>query len=447
MSTQTSQWQGQRMTPLSFIEKDGDATLGGVSLLELARLYGTPLYVMDALTLRQACRDYHQTLEASYPAGHLVVLACKSNFNLGLAKLVASEGLGCDVVSEGELMTAIRAGITGDKILFNGNLKSEREIGLAIDYGVNRIILDNFDEIERVAKVAKEKGAKVNVLTRLAPGIECHTHDYIKTGQNDSKFGFPLARFDEVIRAIQKYPEQLCLKGIHGHIGSQIFELRAYQDLVSIFFAEMNRVRAEFGLVFEDLDLGGGWGIAYTDSDTPLPIPTLIETLTTALKASAESFDYPLPRVLLEPGRSLMARAGVTLATVGSRKDVEGALPYISVNGGMGDNIRPALYQAEYSACVVNKIGQDVPTEAVRVVGKYCEGGDIVLRRFEGPQLESGDLFLTFGTGAYNYTMASTYNRFGRPAMVLVEDGKHGLLVERESIDDLLALDRIPDWL
>ena len=447
MSTCTTQWQDQAMVPLSFKENVGDATLGGVSLLELAHLYGTPLYVMDGLSLRTACREYHQTLGDTYDAGHLVVLACKSNFNVGLAKIVAHEGLGCDVVSAGELMTAIKAGVPGEKIVFNGNLKSEEELGLAFDHGVNRIIIDNFDEIERVAKVAKAKGIQANVLTRVAPGIECHTHDYIKTGQNDSKFGFPIQRMNEVVEAILKYPEQLSYKGFHGHIGSQIFELRAFKDLVSILFAEMERIRQVYQITFEDLDLGGGWGIAYTYADMPLPIPVLIETLTATVKASSAQFQYPLPRLILEPGRSIMARAGVTLYTVGSRKEVLGALPYISVNGGMGDNIRPALYQAAYSACVVNKLGMDTPTEAVRVVGKYCEGGDIVLRHFEGPCLETGDLFMTFGTGAYNYTMASTYNRFGRPAMVLVEDGQHGLLVEREGIEDLMALDRVPHWI
>ena len=447
MSTQTPLWQGQSMAPLSFKESVGDASLGGVSIATLAQTYGTPLYVIDGETLRHACRDYQETLATHYTAGHQVVLACKSNFNVGLAKLIASEGLGCDVVSAGELMTAIEAGISGEKIVFNGNLKSEEELDLAIEHQVSRIILDNFDEIERVAKVAKAKGVKVNVLARVAPGIECHTHDYIKTGQNDSKFGFPLNRVDEMLEAVLQHPEQLDFKGIHGHVGSQIFELRAYQDLVSIFFQEMDRIRQKYGMTLPDLDLGGGWGIAYTQADSPLPIPTLIQTVVEAVKASAQAFNYPLPRLLFEPGRSLMARAGVTIYTVGARKEVEGALPYIAVDGGMGDNIRPALYQAEYSACVVNQLGKATPVEAVRVVGKYCESGDVVLRRFEGPAMKNGDLLLIFGTGAYNYTMASTYNRIGRPAMVLVENGQHGVLIERESVRDLLALDRIPSWL
>jgi diaminopimelate decarboxylase len=208
----------------------------------------------------------------------------------------------------------------------------------------------------------------------------------------------------------------------------------------------LNFVRETYNHTFEDLDLGGGWGISYTQKDAPLPTATLIETVCSAVHQAAEAHAYPLPRLIFEPGRSIMARAGVTLYTAGARKEVEGALPYVSVDGGMGDNIRPALYQAEYAAAVVNKLGQPC-TEVVRVVGKYCESGDVVLRHFETPTLEAGDTVIVFGTGAYNHTMASVYNRFGRPAMVLVEDGNHGLLLERESIKDLLMLDRTPAWL
>jgi diaminopimelate decarboxylase len=439
-------WQDQPMVPLSFKQQVGGATLGGVSIEALVQQYGTPLYVMDAATLRQACRDYTETLKVQYKGAFQVVLACKANFNVGLGKLIAQEGLGFDVVSAGELTTALQAGADGQAILFNGNNKSDEELALAIEHGVGRISLDNMHEVHRLARIAKAKGAKVNVLVRVAPGIECHTHDYIKTGQNDSKFGFPLAKLDELMETVLGYSDVLVFKGLHGHIGSQIFELRVYQDLIQIFFDEMARVRRKYNHTFEDLDLGGGWGISYTSNDDPLPTQRLIETITSAVHQAAEAHAYPLPRLIFEPGRSIMARAGVTLYTAGARKEVEGALPYVSVDGGMGDNIRPALYQAEYAATVVNKLGQPC-TEVVRVVGKYCESGDVVLRHFETPTLETGDTLMVFGTGAYNHTMASTYNRFGRPAMVLVEDGKHGLLLEREGIQELLALDRVPDWL
>jgi diaminopimelate decarboxylase len=439
-------WQGQPMVPVSFQQYEGSASLGGVSIAELVQHYGTPLYVMDAATLRQACREYTETLKANYKGSFHVVLACKANFNVGLGKLILQEGLGFDVVSAGELATALQAGATGEAIVFNGNNKSDEELAQAVDQGVGRISLDNMHEIHRLAAIARSKGVKVNVLARVAPGIECHTHDYIKTGQNDSKFGFPLAKLDELMETVLGYSDALVFKGLHGHIGSQIFELRVYQDLIQIFFDEMARVRTKYNHTFEDLDLGGGWGISYTSQDDPLPIQTLIETVSQAVHQAAEGHGYPLPRLIFEPGRSIMARAGVTLYTAGARKEVEGALPYVSVDGGMGDNIRPALYQAEYAAAVVNKLGQPC-TEVVRVVGKYCESGDVVLRHFETPTLETGDTIMVFGTGAYNHTMASVYNRFGRPAMVLVENGKHGLLLERESIQELLMLDRVPAWL
>jgi len=443
----STNWQNAPMVPDSFVQHDGAATLGGVNLADVAAHYGTPLYVMDAATLRTACREYHQTLSQQYSAGHLVVLACKSNFNVGLSKLVASEGLGFDVVSAGELYTVMKAGFSGENVVFNGNNKTAEELEMAINFNVNRISLDNFDEIHRLAGIAKTLGKQVNVLARVSPGIECHTHEYIKTGQNDSKFGFPIQRLDELVEAVLAYPEQLCFKGIHGHIGSQIFELQAYKDLVTIFFERMNHVREKYNVVFEDMNLGGGWGISYTHDDSPLPIPTAMQAVADTVKAAAKEFDYPLPRLIFEPGRSIMARAGITMYGVGARKDVEGAMPFITVDGGMGDNIRPALYQAEYEAAVLNKLGQPDDPTPVRVVGKYCESGDIVLRNFTGPKLASGDTLIIFGTGAYNYTMASVYNRFGRPAMVLVEDGKHALLVERESLDDLLVNDRVPSWL
>jgi diaminopimelate decarboxylase len=440
------QWQGQPMVPSSFQPHASGASLGGVDLQELIDQYGTPLYVMDATTIREAARAYTHTLQRAYPGQAQVMLACKANFNVGLGALLLQEGLGFDVVSAGELATALRSGATGDRILFNGNNKSDAELAMALEHGVGRISLDNFEEIHRLARIARAQNTRVSVLARIAPGIECHTHDYIKTGQNDSKFGFPLARLNELVETVQQYSDVLEFKGLHGHIGSQIFELNVYQDLVDIFFAEMDRIRSTYGLVFEDLDLGGGWGISYTIQDDPLPIETLMETVSTAVQHAAERYSYPLPRLIFEPGRSIMARAGVTLYTAGARKEVEGALPFVSVDGGMGDNIRPALYQAEYTAAVLNKLEQPC-IETVRVVGKYCESGDVLLRRFECPTLESGDRLVVFGTGAYNHTMASVYNRFGRPAMVLVENGQHGLLLERENVDALLMLDRTPAWL
>jgi diaminopimelate decarboxylase len=434
------------IVPAGYTVENGQPVVGGVPVTDLIATYGTPLYVLDGQTIREAARAYKQTLETEYKAKTLVVYACKANLNVGLCKLMAQEGIGLDVVSAGELYTAMQANFPANNIVFNGNNKSVTELEMALDYGVERIIVDNFDEIGRLAAVAKRLGKVANILLRVAPGIECHTHEYIKTGQNDSKFGFPLHQVKKAIAEIVNlHGETLCLKGIHGHIGSQIFELKAYEGLVDIFLTLANEVRSEFGVTFEDLDLGGGLGIAYTPDDDPQPIEVLMKQLANTVQSKAEALNYPLPRIFVEPGRSLIARAGITLYTVGGRKVVEGVTPFISVDGGMGDNIRPALYQAVYSAVVANKLTQ-ANTETVRVVGKYCESGDVLLRAFDCPTLEPSDTLLVFGTGAYNHAMSSNYNRIGRPAMVLVENGNHGLLVERESLAYLAANDRIPAW-
>jgi diaminopimelate decarboxylase len=440
-------FEGTGIAPVGYEVKANQAHVGGVAIADLIATYGTPLYVLDGATIRQAAQHYHNTLQAEYPVESLVVYACKANLSVGLCKLMQSEHLGLDVVSAGELYTAMKAGFPAERMVFNGNNKSVTELEMALTYGVNRIIVDNFDEIGRLASVAERLGVVANILLRVAPGIECHTHDYIKTGQNDSKFGFPLTQLPQAIATIiNSHASTLSLKGLHGHIGSQIFELRAYEDLVSIFMGLYNEVRTQHGLVLTDLDLGGGLGIAYTEADTPEAIPTLVRCLTSKVQAVAAELNYPLPRLLLEPGRSLMARAGITLYTVGGRKVVEGVTPFVSVDGGMGDNIRPALYQAQYSAVVANRLNQPC-TETVRVVGKYCESGDVLLREFNCPTLQPHDVLLVMGTGAYNYAMSSTYNRIGRPAMVLVENGQHALLIKRESLDDLLANDVVPAWL
>ncbi|MFM7389566.1 MAG: diaminopimelate decarboxylase [Vampirovibrionales bacterium] len=422
--------------------------LGGVALQELIDTYGTPLYVMDAKTIRTAARSYVHTLKKHYAGEVLVAFACKANLNMGLATLFKEEGVGLDVVSAGELYTAQQVNFPAERIVFNGNNKSVAELRMALQYKVNRIIVDNVDELHRLATVARELQTKVAILVRVAPGIECHTHEYIRTGQNDSKFGVPLAHLSKVIDIIvNEYADCIELKGIHGHIGSQIFELKVYTDLVEMYLNVAYNVRKQYGITFEDLDLGGGLGIAYTHADDPQEIDTLMELMGKHLTTYAQKLDMPLPRLIVEPGRSMVARAGVTLYTVGGRKDVEGAQPFLSVDGGMGDNIRPALYQAEYSAVVANKLGEPLTGDPVRIVGKYCESGDVVLRNFNAPNIQPNDVLLVFGTGAYNYTMSSNYNRIGRPAMVLVENGQHALLLERESLEYLVQNDRVPHWL
>jgi diaminopimelate decarboxylase len=438
---------GSLMAPVTFAIKGNRCQLGGVWLEELAKTYGTPLYIMDGATLRQATQAYKQTLQGSYPGQHLAVFACKANLTMGLCKLLEAEGFGLDVVSAGELHTALKANFPPERIIMNGNNKTAAELAMALQAGINRLVVDNASELELLASEARRLDVKANVLLRVAPGIECHTHDYIKTGQNDSKFGFPLEQLGEAIDAIQTtYSDAITLKGLQAHVGSQIFELTAYQDLVKILLNIMYNVRQEYGLELEDLDVGGGLGIAYTTADTPEPIETLVHIVSQTVVKYAQKLGLTLPRLMMEPGRSLVARAGVTLYTVGSRKDLEGYPSFVAVDGGMGDNIRPALYQAEYTAIVANK-PLAANEETVRLVGKYCESGDVLLKAFNAPRLERGDLVLVFGTGAYNYSMSSTYNRFAPPAMVLVEEGKSAVLVKRSTLDELVANDRLPDWL
>jgi diaminopimelate decarboxylase len=435
----------QGVLPDSFrLAPNGEATLGGVSLETLANSYGTPLYVLDGDTIRNQARQYVDNLKKHYPGSALVVFAAKANLSLGLCRLLEQEGLGLDVVSGGELYTAIQAGFPMDRVIFNGNNKSRDELEMAIYHQVGRIVVDNEYELGLIHEIASRKQARVNVLLRIAPGIECHTHDYLKTATEDNKFGFHLAMLGPMLeRCLTLYPETITVRGLHTHIGSQIFELAAYEDLIEILLNIYYNIRDAFKLTLDELDMGGGLGIMYTGKDDPPSIDALIQRASSRLQEYARRINFPLPKLYLEPGRSLVATAGTTLYTVGSQKRVPNGRTFIAVDGGMGDNIRPALYQAEYSAVVINKL-YTPPSEWVTLVGKYCESGDVLIRNFAAPPLEAGDRILVFGTGAYNYTMSSNYNRIPRPAMVLVGNGSASLLVRRESYDDILARDVIP---
>ncbi len=439
----------QSVQPKSYhVNSLGHACIGDRDLVELTQTYGTPLYALDAETFRSMARTYTETLSEHYSEASLVLYASKANMNMGMCKLAESEGLGLDVVSGGELYTAIQAGFPLDNVFFNGNNKSIDEIELALHHEIGRITVDNPDELALIHEVATKKGVKANVLLRVSPGIECHTHDYIKTGQLDSKFGFNLSDLSPMMALITgEYKDSIELKGLHAHIGSQIFEVRPFDDLIETLLNVYYNIRENYnGLILTDLNLGGGLGVAYTSHDDPLNITQTLEHISKRLVRYANDLNYPLPRLMMEPGRSLIANAGVTLYTVGSSKSVPGIRKYVAVDGGMGDNIRPALYQAEYSAIIANKANRPID-ETVTLAGKYCESGDILIRDLEIPAPEPGDTVLVFGTGAYNYSMASNYNRVPRPAVVLLEEGQAHLLVRRESYEDVAALDVIPSYL
>lgn len=448
-STSRRMSPNQGRAPLTY-EVGGDyrPKLGGMDVLDLAKTYGTPLYVMDAATIRATAAAYRDTLAQEYPGEAVVLYASKANLSMGLCKLMEQEGLGLDVVSAGELYTAIQAGFPMDKVLFNGNNKTSEELEMAIHHKVGRISVDNFYEMELIHQIAEKKKVKVAVLLRMTPGIECHTHDYIKTGQTDTKFGFDMGQLSRAIDLIVKdYTDTMELKGLHAHIGSQIFEVQPYEDLVQILLNICFNIRQAYdGLTLDELNLGGGMGIQYTKEDDPPKIQSSITRIVNKLKFYAEQIRYPMPKIYMEPGRSMVGTSGITLYEVGSMKVIPRVKKYVAVNGGMGDNIRPALYQAKYTAVIANKLNE-APSETVTVVGKYCESGDVLIPQIVLPKVESGDILMVFGTGAYNYSMSSNYNRIPRPATILVENGHSHILVKRETYQTVVQQDLIPPYL
>lgn len=415
---------------------EGPLCIDNIPVTKLAHQYGTPLYVMDRATLEKNCRSYTQALAQFYP-NSLVVFAGKANLNLGLLNILAKEGLGVDVVSGGELFTALKSNIKPENIIFHGNNKSKEELKLAIDNHI-RIVVDHEQELQLISSLATAQN-KANLMLRLKPEIEAHTHDYIKTGHIDSKFGIDKASINRIVHLIKEQPN-LNLLGIHSHIGSQIFDLEPFEDLATIMANHLADIKANCEIELTDLNLGGGIGIQYTAQDDPPPTAMYIERLTTKLKAACEKLGLTLPRLLIEPGRSIVATAGITLYTIGAIKVIPGIKEYIFVDGGMADNPRPMMYDAKYTFSIANK-PHDTPTKTVTIAGKYCESGDILAKEVKLPEAQIGDTLVVYGTGAYNYSMSSNYNRSAKPAMILVENGDSRILVRRETYEDLMRYD------
>ena len=425
-------------------ERNGDLYIGGCSLVELVEKYGTPLYVIDEMSLRKICREHKEAFR-DYPNIRMTY-ASKALCNLTVTSIVESEGFGFDVVSAGELYTVHRAGVNMDKVTFNGNNKTPREIALALDYKVGRFSVDNFYEAELLNKIASEKGVKADILLRITPGIECHTHDYIQTGQIDCKFGFDLSEIDTITDLIKTKYKNLELKGLHAHIGSQIFEPKSFEDEIEILVKELTGVNKRHGLNLSELNIGGGLGVKYVETDCPPSVDEIAKIIIKSMKSASEKYSIPLPTIYIEPGRSIISTSGVTLYTIGSSKQVPNGTKYVAVDGGMADNPRPSLYQAKYTAEVVNNTeGRDY--EKVTIAGRYCESGDLLIEGIELPKLQAGDILCVYNTGAYNYSMASNYNRTEKPAMVLVNNSQSDIIVSRESLEDLVAHDSIPDRL
>jgi len=415
--------------------------IGKNDTVELAKEFGTPLYVMDEELIRKNCRTYKNAMDKFYDGKGLVLYANKALCTLYTCRIAKEEGLGIDVVSGGELYTAIKAGFPMEKVYFHGNNKTKDEIELAVKNNVGHIIVDNVYELDLLNDTAGKYGKKINIMFRIKPGIDAHTHSFIRTGQIDSKFGVALENGEafEIIEKASKL-SNVTITGIHCHIGSQIFDIEPFCKAAQVMIGLIAEVKNKLGLEIKELNLGGGYGIMYTEKDDPIEYDKYIEKISVIVKSECEKHNVKLPFILMEPGRSIVASAGITLYTVGGVKDIKNVRKYISVDGGMGDNPRYILYESEYTAVVANK-AKDEPCEKVTIAGKCCESGDILIKDTMLPKIEVGDTLAVLATGAYNYSMASNYNRIPRPAVVAVNNGEAKVVVRRESYEDIIKND------
>jgi len=432
----------QELLPITARVNDRDhLEVGGCDVVELVERFGSPLYILDEQGLRTACRHYRDALARHYPGEALAVFASKAWSCQAIAAIVASEGLGTDVVSGCELQTSLIAGVSPDRIVFHGNNKSRAELEQAIAAGVT-VIVDNWLELEILAELTDDRAEPLPVMVRFTPGIECHTHEYIQTGHIDSKFGFDPDQMGAVFALLAKTPSLICT-GLHAHIGSQIFETQPHIDLPQVMVGWLKLAR-EYGLPVNTLNVGGGLGIRYTEQDDPPSIDAWVKTVADSLQTACRAAGLDeLPRLMCEPGRSLIGSSCITAYTVGSQKDIPGMRHYITVDGGMSDNPRPITYQSLYRAAIANKMSAPAG-ETVTIAGKHCESGDVVIKDAQIAATQAGDILIVMATGAYNYSMASNYNRITRPAAVLVNDGEANIVIARETNEDLMRFDRLP---
>ncbi len=421
--------------------QNGQLTIGGVAAEKLVEEYGTPLYVMDEQTIREACRSFRQSMETYYNGNGKVLYASKAFSCKEMYRIARQEGIGIDVVSGGEMYTALQADFSPENIFFHGNNKTNAELEMAVQNDIGHIVIDDFTEIERLEGIAAAQYKTVAVMLRIKPGIDAHTHEFIRTGQNDSKFGFTLEN-GEALQAVKNtlQKEHLTLTGFHCHIGSQIFSTEPFGLAAEVMTEFMALVAKETGHTVSELNLGGGFGIRYTEQDTPVAAEDFMKVASTALKNACKRWNFPMPTVYIEPGRSIVGPAGCTLYRVGSIKTIPNLRTYVAVDGGMTDNPRYALYRAEYDAVIANRA--DAPKDFVATIaGKCCESGDLIGEGIKIQRPEIGDILAVLATGAYNYSMASNYNRTPRPAVVMVKDGNSRFVVRRETFEDLVSKD------
>lgn len=415
--------------------------IGGIDTVSLAKEYGTPLFVYDVFQIKHQCRTFIQAFKELGVTAQ-VAYASKAFSCLAVYQLMAKEEMSLDVVSGGELYTAIQAGFPKERIHFHGNNKTEKELIEALDYQIGCFVVDNFDELALLNRLTTERKQSIHILLRVTPGVEAHTHDYIITGQTDSKFGFDLlnGQGEQAVKLAMDMPF-VQLKGLHSHIGSQIFETDGFVMAIEKLLTQTAEWQQKFGFSLDILNVGGGFGIRYTEEDKPLPLAHYIQHIVKTVKEKTTELAIHMPEIWIEPGRSIVGDAGLTLYEVGSQKEVPNIRQYLAVDGGMTDNIRPALYDAKYTGVLANR-ADETPEETYSIAGKCCESGDMLIWDLPLPKAQYQDILAVFATGAYGYAMANNYNRIPRPAVVFVENGEKQIVIQRESYANLIQLDQ-----
>ncbi|WP_313233918.1 diaminopimelate decarboxylase [Tissierella praeacuta] len=412
----------------------------GCDTVKLAEKYKTPLYVMSEDYIKERLKEIKKDFLEKHEKT-MAVYASKAFLTKEMARIVKESGIGMDVVSGGELYTAIQVDFPMEKIIFHGNNKTIDELELAIENNVGRIVVDHLEEIDMIEEIGKKYNRKVHILFRISPGIDSHTHKYIQTGQVDSKFGIPLeeksikSAMEKVLKL--KFTE---LVGFHFHIGSQISDNENHIKAIRIMAQLIKKVKDDYGFIVKELNTGGGYGIHYSENEERKPLAYFTDSIIKEIEERCKEYGLERPLVIIEPGRWVVGEAGITIYTIGAIKEIPGIRTYVSVDGGMPDNPRPSLYEAKYEAVVINKLDKE-PTDLVTIAGKCCESGDILIWDLKVPTLETGDKLAVLSTGAYNYSMSSNYNRIPRPAVVMISEGKDRLIVKRESYDDILRND------
>ncbi|MBQ8782693.1 MAG: diaminopimelate decarboxylase [Clostridia bacterium] len=423
------------------INEKNHLTIGGCDTTELAKEFGTSLIVYDENEIRKNCRAFVGSIQKNYNGNGRVLYASKAFSCKEIYRIVNDENMGIDVVSGGELYTALSVGFPAEKICFHGNNKKHSELTEAVDAGVGRIVVDNLTELESLNRIAGEKGKKVSIMFRIKPGIDAHTHDFVRTGQIDSKFGLALET-GEAMQGVKTAlaMENVELKGVHCHIGSQIFDIDPFELAAEVMMKFIKDIKDETGVTITELNLGGGFGIKYLVDDKPEAYENYMDNVAKIVNKKAEEYSLPVPFIYIEPGRSIVGATAITLYTVGAVKRIPNIRNYVSVDGGMVDNPRYILYQSDYEVVCANKINNEKALTAT-IAGKCCESGDLIQENVQLPEVEAGDILAVLSTGAYNYSMASNYNRIPRPPVVMVKDGQARLIIKGESYEDIIKND------